>query len=197
MSRFVPDPEAQRLGEALASLRRERGLSQAEAGARLAMTSQGWGLYESGRRSGLFRPDIQRRLTGALDATPEDLALRLTMNTPSPDEPPAVTGVESRGRGFAGAPASEPSVCRLQLSDDALSPWAASGVVLEYAPGLWPRRGQGCVIQMDDGDTCVRLYEQADAEAVEVRGGPGLNRTERIARIRIVTVSAVTARLER
>ena len=201
MSRFVPDPEVLRLGEALAALRRERGLSQAEAGARLAMTSQGWGLYESGRRSGLFRPDIQRRLTGALDATPEDLALRLAAPALPAAGPVAATGVESRGRGFVDAlakPASQaPAVRRLQLSDDALSPWAASGVVLEYAPGLWPRRGQGCVIQMDDGALRVRLYEQADAEAVEVRGGAGLDRTERIARERIVGVSAVTARLER
>ena len=75
MSRFQPDPDALRLGEALAALRRERGLSQAEAGARLGMTSQGWGLYEGGRRPGLFRPDVQRRLTAALDASPEDLAL--------------------------------------------------------------------------------------------------------------------------
>lgn len=201
MARFVPDPQAQRLGEALAALRRERGLSQAEAGARLAMTSQGWGLYESGRRSGLFRPDIQRRLTGALDATPEDLALRLASSAEPSVASVAATGVESRGRSFSGAaakPTSEaPAVRRLQLSDDALSPWAASGVVLEYAPGLWPRRGQGCVIQMDDGDLRVRLYEQADADAVEVRGGGGLDRTERIARDRIVGLSAVTARLER
>lgn len=197
MSRFVPDPDALRLGEALAALRRERGLSQAEAGARLAMTSQGWGLYESGRRSGIHRPDIQRRLTGALDATPEDLALRLGSDAPTPEKPPAA-GVEGRGRGFVDARvATRAETRRLQLSDDALSPWAASGVVLEYAPGLWPRRGQGCVIQMDDGEVRVRLYDQADAEAVEVRGAGGLDRIERIARERIVAVSAVTARLER
>jgi len=103
MSRFIPDPEALRLGEALAALRRERGLSQAEAGARLDMTSQGWGLYEAGRRSGLFRPDVQRRLTGALDSTPEALALALPpMTAPSTDNRPAIApaaqAVESRGR---------------------------------------------------------------------------------------------------
>lgn len=196
MSRFIPDPEALALGEALAALRRERGLSQAEAGARLAMTSQGWGLYESGRRSGLFRPDIQRRLTGALDATPEDLALRLTREAPQDGQAPS-TGVESRGRAFADAPTDNQTTRRLQLSDDALSPWAASGVVLEYAPGLWPRRGQGCVIQMRDGQVLVRLYDQADAMAVEVRGAGGLDRSERVARGDIAEVSAVTARLER
>ena len=50
---------------------------------------------------------------------------------------------------------------------------------------------------MDDGEVRVRLYDQADAEAVEVRGAGGLDRIERIARERIVAVSAVTARLER
>ena len=69
--------QARALGEALATLRRERGLSQAEAGARIGMTSQGWGLYEAGKRSSLFRPDVQRRLTGALDATPEALVLQM------------------------------------------------------------------------------------------------------------------------
>ena len=69
--------EARLLGEALTALRRERGLSQAEAGQKIGMTSQGWGLYEAGKRPGLFRPDVQRRLTGALDLTPEDLALAM------------------------------------------------------------------------------------------------------------------------
>ena len=62
MPRFQSDNDARRLGEALAALRRERALSQAEAGRQAGMTSQGWGLYETGKRSGLYRPDVQRRL---------------------------------------------------------------------------------------------------------------------------------------
>jgi transcriptional regulator with XRE-family HTH domain len=42
--------EARRLGEALGRLRKDAGLSQAEAGAAAGMTGQGWGLYESGKR---------------------------------------------------------------------------------------------------------------------------------------------------
>ena len=61
MARFASDPDAAALGEGLAALRRAAGLSQAEAGARIGMTSQGWGLYEAGKRPGLFRPDVQRR----------------------------------------------------------------------------------------------------------------------------------------
>ena len=194
MPRFQIDSDARRLGEALARLRRARGLSQAEAGARAGMTSQGWGLYEAGKRSGLYRPDVQRRLTAAIEATVEDLS-------PQPGEPPAESGfrsppgVASTGRAYVGPP--ETPTQRLQLSNDDLSPWAASGVVLEYQPGRWPRRDQGCVIEMADGALRPRLYERADAEMLVVRGGPGgLGAEERIARADTRIVSAVVARLD-
>jgi transcriptional regulator with XRE-family HTH domain len=191
MPRFQSDSDARRLGEALAALRRDRALSQAEAGRRAGMTSQGWGLYETGKRSGLYRPDVQRRLTAALDATPGDLLRRQAAAAP---------GMASEGRAFVHAPAvpAKTGTRRLQLSNDDLAPWAASGVVVEYEPGRWPRRDQGCVIEMADGEVRVRLYDGADAEALTVRGGPGgLAATERIARSATHAVSAVTARLER
>ena len=185
MPRFQSDSDARRLGEALAALRRDRALSQAEAGRRAGMTSQGWGLYETGKRSGLYRPDVQRRLTAALDATPEDLLQR---------QEAAAPGMASEGRAFVHTPATSR---RLQLSNDDLAPWAASGVVLEYEPGRWPRRDQGCVIEMADGEVRIRIYESADADALTVRGGPGgLAALEQIARSETRSVSAVTARLE-
>lgn len=199
MPRFESDEDARRLGEALAILRREAGLSQAEAGQRAGMTSQGWGLYEAGKRSGLFRPDVQRRLTGALGATVE--ALALVHGDPGeerPQRPVGEGGVANTGRGFTNAPSPAVPVRRVQLSNDDLAPWAASGVMLEYEPGRWPRRDQGCVIEMADGETRVRLYDRADAEVLVVRGGPGgLAAEERIARTDTRSVSAVVARLER
>jgi hypothetical protein len=86
---------------------------------------------------------------------------------------------------------------RLQLSDDALSPWAAAGVILEYQPGLQPRPGQGCVIEMLDGDVRTRLFDRDDADRIHVLGAGGLDRGEVIDRHEIVRLSAVTARLER
>ncbi|HYD28435.1 helix-turn-helix transcriptional regulator [Brevundimonas sp.] len=189
MPRFESDSDARRLGEALAALRRESGLSQAEAGERVGMTSQGWGLYESGKRPGLFRPDVQRRLTTALGASPEALALKLGPPPAAAAEPGS--GMESAGRPFAGPLTG---ARRLQLSDDDLAPWAASGVVLEYEPGRWPRRDQGCVIEMADGELRVRLYDRADADALFVRGVRGGE--ERIARTATRQVSAVVARLD-
>lgn len=200
MSRPPTDVDARALadlGEALGALRRERGLSQADAGRRLGMTSQGWGLYEAGRRPGLFRPDVQRRLLGALDATPEDLALRLGA---APDESAggAVTtaGLASSGRDWRDIPQTGQRR-RLTLSDDDLAPWAASGVIVEYEPGRWPRQGQGCVVEGVDGSVTVRLYEGGDAATVSVRGGPGgLAAAARLDRSAIARLSAVTARID-
>jgi transcriptional regulator with XRE-family HTH domain len=197
MARFTSDDDAEAegraLGEALAALRRERGLSQAEAGARIGMTSQGWGLYEAGKRPGLFRPDVQRRLTGALDATPEDLAL-LVGAAPAPSPTPVVEGLQARGRAFEAAPVAERR--RMQLSSDDLAPWAAAGTVLEYAPGRWPRRDQGCVIEMDDGSLRARLYVRSDEAELVVRGAGALLTIERIPRERTRSVAAVVARLD-
>ncbi len=196
VARFASDPEAVALGEGLAELRRAAGLSQAEAGIRIGMTSQGWGLYESGRRPGLFRPDVQRRLTSALDATPEDLAIARTRQGQSVARPPA--GVESPARGFSGGPpVAKPTIERMQLSNDDLAPWAASGVVLEFDPGRWPRRDQGCVIDLTDGQRLVRLYDRADADWIHVRGGKGgLHEATPIERSSVARVAAVRARLD-
>lgn len=203
MPRFEQDSDLRALGEGLSALRRNRGLSQSEAGARVGMTSQGWGLYESGRRPGLFRPDVQRRLTGALDASPESLALAVAQDrdpssTPSPTS--TATGVESRSYAYDAGVSVERAASRierLQLSNDDLAPWAASGVVLEFDPGRWPRRDQGCVIDLIDGTRLIRVYDRADGDLLYLRGGPGgLDHESKLERIQTTRVAAVTARRE-
>lgn len=198
MARFESDVEARALGEALARLRRDQGLSQAEAGARAGMTSQAWGLYEAGKRPGLFRPDIQRRLTEAIGTTVE--ALVLQTGVASPPLPPAVgTGVSSAGRAFSGVrPAvKDASRQQFQVSNDDLWPWAASGVVLEYEPGRWPRRDQGCVVELRDGRRLARLYHGADETTLYLRGGPdGFGSEQKVRLEEIQSISAVVARLD-
>ncbi|HEV2082315.1 MAG TPA: helix-turn-helix transcriptional regulator [Brevundimonas sp.] len=187
--------EARRLGAALARLRRDAGLNQAEAGARAGMTGQGWGLYESGRRPGLFRPDVQRRLTAALGADAETLALAAA--GPAAASEPLATGVESRGAAFREAPAPVVAAPPLQmvLTDDGLDPWAGAGTVVEYDPGRFPRRGQGCVVEGNDGSVSVWLFDGADADRLHLRGGAGgLGSTIRLDRSLVAQVSAITAR---
>jgi transcriptional regulator with XRE-family HTH domain len=197
VARFDADPQLNALGDALATLRREAGLSQAEAGARLGMTSQGWGLYESGRRPGLFRPDVQRRLTAAIGATPEALALRLSLTMSEVTTP--TRGVEAGSRAFVPALAHrevDPPE-RVTLIDDDLAPWAEAGVTLEFDASRWPRRGQGCVIDLLDGTRLVRLFDGADAIRLHLRGGPaGLESRSSVDRETVRQVCAVTARHE-
>ena len=194
---MIEGEEAILLGEALAALRRERGLSQAEAGARIGMTSQGWGFYETGKRAGLFRPDMQRKLTSALDATPGDLMLLVGRSGSSNRAHASVTpsspsGFEARGRPFEGASSADRQFWRLNTDD--MAPWAFSGVVLEYVPDQWPRRDQGCIIEIDDGTRLVRLYVSSDANQVTVRNASGA--VTHFQRNRIVSLSAVIARRE-
>ena len=192
MKRFRDDPEANALGQALAALRKGRGLSQAEAGARMGVTSQAWGLYEAGRRPGMFRPDVQRRLTAALDLTPEDLALEIAR---APGAPTAVAAdrLEEGGRVFSAGGARASARRTLQLRDDDLAPWAGSGVVLVYDLSVWPRRDQGCVVETEDGRV-IGLYHRGDRDTVVLRGPSGEKRV--LERSRIGPVGAVVARLE-
>ena len=198
MARFQQDADAAGLGRALAELRHAAGLSQAEAGARVGMTSQGWGLYEAGKRPGLFRPDVQRRLTAALDASAEDLALIIARSAGTLADTEPSSGVESPGRSYGPGPRDRSlPIETLQLTDDALAPWAASGVVLEFDAGRWPRRDQGCVIDMVNGERWVRLYDHADADAIHVRDAPLLrDRVQRIERKAVRRVCAVIVRRE-
>lgn len=198
MARFEQDADAAGLGRALAELRHAAGLSQAEAGARVGMTSQGWGLYEAGKRPGLFRPDVQRRLTAALDASVEDLALIVARSAGDSVGGTTVSGFESAGRAYSPTPPSrDRQIETLQLTDDALAPWAASGVVLEFDAARWPRRDQGCVIDLISGERWVRLYDHADPDAIHVRDASmQRDRLQRIDRKDLRRVSAVIARRE-
>lgn len=194
MARFETDSEARRLGEALAALRRACGLSQAEAGRRAGMTGQGWGLYEAGKRPGLYRPDVQRRLTAVLGASPRLLEPFPTAEADAAGPVSISPGMRSPAVQWEGPPAP---VHRLQVSTDDLAPWAAAGVVLEYAPGRWPRPRQGCVLEMADGRLLPRVYERLEEEVLVVRGGAaGLAVEERLPRAAATRVSAVIARLE-
>ncbi len=187
------------LGEALGRLRRASGLSQAEAGERVGMTGQGWGLYESGKRAGLFRPDIQTRLTAALGATPE--ALSLEAPAAGSDVHPAgrSEGMSAPDRAYRAemSPSGQEETFTFHVQTEEVWPWASSGVVLVCDPGRWPRRGQGCVIETVGGETWLRLFDGADSDWLHLRGGAGgLDEQGRIARAEVARLSTVTARHE-
>lgn len=94
------DPEVLRVGEAVKTLRERIGLTQAQAADACdpIMTSQYWGMHETGRVPGIFKPATQRKLVDALNAAAGDrLAEPVTLQDledvirvgPGVGEPPA------------------------------------------------------------------------------------------------------------
>lgn len=74
MSGQGDESEAKRLGGALKVLRHRAGMNQAEAAEQAGFeTAEGWRKYETGRATGIFKPDMQRRLAGAVAATVDQL----------------------------------------------------------------------------------------------------------------------------
>ncbi|WP_082564485.1 LexA family transcriptional regulator [Caulobacter sp. Root1472] len=90
----VEDNPAKLLGRALMLLRKEKGLTQPQAGeafgAAPGISAQAWSQYEAGSRPGIHRPEVQRKLVAALGATLEDLQRHLYgLDRSGQDAPPA------------------------------------------------------------------------------------------------------------
>lgn len=85
------EEEARLLGQALASLRQRAGLTQPQAASNFGIESAaGWGKYETGKARGIFRPDTQRRLTSAVNASVEDLIMERSKLDAGVGQPNAV-----------------------------------------------------------------------------------------------------------
>ncbi len=77
----VEDDTAKLLGRALLLLRKEKGLTQPQAGEAFGpapgISAQAWSQYEAGSRPGIHRPEVQRKLVAALGASVDDLQRHL------------------------------------------------------------------------------------------------------------------------
>lgn len=176
--------ELKLLGKALAYLRERAGLTQFEAGDRVGITFQGWAKYEAGRAPTLFKPDTQRRMTGVLDATPEDLLLmrdRIEQGFPvppvaapgvsEPDTPAYVVGVSTRVRvddahmlayDLRRADARidlswmfTPDAGFLRMAGSHLAGLVENGEILVFDRRQWPSKGDICVVELLNGSTYV------------------------------------------
>lgn len=67
------DDDTRQLGGALRTLRDSLGLTQGQAGdaAEPVMTAQYWGMHETGKVPGIFKPSVQRKLIEALNKASE------------------------------------------------------------------------------------------------------------------------------
>lgn len=139
---FMPTDEgderqARLYGRALAALRTRNRMTQAEAAARYAalagledFSPQAWGLYEAGKRVAIFRPDTQRFMLSAIDASILDFNSEVArQRNPRLKDTP---GIAEAARPFSlahAAPARHET--RIHLGDD--------DMVLSYPARLDPK----------------------------------------------------------
>ncbi len=191
----VREAEQILMGKALRALRERLKLTQGDAGAGCepSMTSQAWQKYEAGERK--FSRDTVTRLTRALGATPEQLAAErsrlLGEDPPVPThrlkaEPMigytlpvwgvARAGIEGPHVYDIGEPERyidlrnifRPSSRVTTIAGESMVPWANSGTFVVYDTETWPRREDGCVIELNTGEMLVKLYKKVDGSTLFV-----------------------------
>lgn len=180
--------EQQLLGRAIRQLRKRADLPQSVIADALEMTTQAWQKYEAGERK--FAPEKIPAILKAIGATTEELeSQRLVLIGRDPaeinDAPKPPFHVEVRGRtqfGPEGFGESEGAMVRqidlrqllgrvgaVEIAGDEMSPWAEPGEIVLYDRDRYPKRGQGCVVELKTGEQFVRKYERSDGSTLFVR----------------------------
>lgn len=175
--------ERARAGAALKILRKRAGLSQEKAASIAGIGTQTWQNYEVGRRG--MDLAMLGRVTSAIGATPEEHAL-IMARTASPEHRPAASGFAERARSFeipvggiayGGAPRPQfhhdgdadiidfsaffKATTRV-LRNDGMSMWpyAKPGGLVTYDLRIPPKRGEGCVVELNDGSYLLKLFQR-------------------------------------
>lgn len=189
----APPPSAKALGQALKSLRSRAGIKQTAAAEALGVSRQAWGNYEAGRDV-VLREDIQEDLAKAIGVTRDDLLRerdRLTGgglgsqdNAPGGSnvyELPVIGRVRAGPSGpqiYSGDEAEQsidlswmfgPDARSLRVAGDTMTGYVESGQLVIYDTSQWPRRGEGCVVELANGDLHVSEYVSTSQGVLTVR----------------------------
>lgn len=215
--RDIEASDRRRKGLALKALRRRLGVTQEAAAQEYGKTTQAWQLYEQGKRH--FSDPKLERLLAALNATREEFEFELA-KIPVADveyappraapqgfaEPAAAFSLPVGGVAHGGA--LRPNVYDqqgevidfaryftagtrvLRLGGMSMYPYAEPGGFVTYNPRHPARRGQGAVIEMQDGGFAVKRFERYDGDMLVVTE---LFPEERELRIPLNTVAGVYA----
>jgi len=189
------DREAIRRGAALAWLREQAGLSQEAAALKAGFrTQQSWQRYEAGA-AGIFKPATLRKLLTAVGATEEGFGLALaSLAEPSAQRPSSVAGFADRERrtyevildGTAKAGGTGPAfndlpgparfkdlswlfdedTRYLEAQGESMTGYVEPGQVVAYHLTRWPRRGDGCVIELKTGERLIKEYVKSDTSFI-------------------------------
>lgn len=185
--------ERTRWGAALKALRDRAKMTQEAAGERVGLTRQGWGLYELGKMKGLFEPDMQTKLAGAVGATRSDLQQmfeRIGRGEDLDAEPRLIDLGEGEGPAYV-VPVSTrvrfderqmlsydirradakvdlswlfgPDAGFLRMAGSHLGGLVESGELVVFDRSVWPDPGRPCVIETIPGATYVYEYQRQQA----------------------------------
>lgn len=143
------DQDALRIARAIASLRERHGVSQqlAADSHKPVISKQWWAKLESGRASGIFKPEVQRGMLAAINAasgldtplTIEDLNDEMSMPTPTKAE-----AREMRmARSFTAGPRTPQAMPRPASSApaggrQAVFPLSAGDAILQLPANMTP-----------------------------------------------------------
>lgn len=183
------------MGRALRALRERAGVTQEAAADAMSMTRQAWQNYEAGNRQTILRTDMQDRLATALGLTREDLARERDRQAGVEPEP-ASFGVRESAQvyqlpvlGRVKASPSGPQIYdiaepesvvdmawmfgqharTLRVAGDSMTGYVESGQLVIYDTSRWPGRGDGCVIELVNGEVYVKEYAETGQGVLKVR----------------------------
>lgn len=198
-SKLTAPDEAAAIGHAIAVLRERVGISQERLAELMGVARQTVSRYEAGRPA-VLRSDIQRQIADAL-GVPVEAILSERDNIVRPEfggrrgaEPvngfKTVVAVQAQPEmgddgevHYVEVPPSSsedlgwlfgPNAGFMRLADGALPEGPFSARVAGFDRSVWPRRGQGCVIETRAGELMPRIYERRTDAGVLVRGGEAI-----------------------
>lgn len=182
------------MGRALRALRERAGLTQDQAGEALGVTRQAWQNYEGGARNTLLRTDLQERLAHALGLERADLIRERDRQAGvGPSEPrthdadhgPQELEVLGRVKASPSGPQVYdineaestvdvswmfgPKARTLRVAGDSMSGYVESGQLVTYDVSLWPARGEGCVVELLNGEVYVKEYLETSQGVLKVK----------------------------
>ncbi len=136
---------------ALRNLRLAHGVTQEALALQLHLTKQSLSAWETGRA----KPTPENianflRIIGATETELDDEVDRIAEDGAAPTERALVTAPRNLGEGLL----------KRSIDDEDLWPWVGQGENVYYEWGQLPRRLDGCVVELKDGSTLVRIFEK-------------------------------------
>jgi transcriptional regulator with XRE-family HTH domain len=198
-SNSPPSQQAIDIGRAGRALRERAGMTQDDVADALGVRRQAIQNYEAGIRHSILRTDLQDRWAKAMGVTREDLLREVARQAGMPSglerRPPEPSGsgdvltyelpVTTRSRPSDEGPTlygvAEPDTIidmswmfgatarTLRMVGDRMSGYVESGQLVVYDVSVWPKKGDGCVVELVNGEAHVAEYVESGQGVLKVK----------------------------